>query len=84
VWELEGVIICGSDRKWVGADAKVDGNTVIVSSPKVPQPVAVRYGWATNPICNLYNGAGLPAGPFRTDDFPLTSKPTKPKSTPSS
>jgi len=45
----------------------------VLWSDKVPQPVAVRYAWADNPICNLYNGAGLPASPFRTDTFPLTT-----------
>ena len=68
--QLEGFAICGEDRKWVWADARIEGNTVIVSSEKVPSPVAVRYAWADNPTCNLYNGAGLPASPFRTDDFP--------------
>ncbi len=71
--QLEGFAICGQDRKWTWADAKIDGDTVVVSSDAVPQPVAVRYAWAQNPICNLTNAAGLPAGPFRTDDFPLTS-----------
>lgn len=81
--EIEGFIICGEDRKWAWADAKIEGDTVIVSSPKVPQPVAVRYAWENNPICNLYNGAGLPAGPFRTDNFPLTNLPApKAASTP--
>ena len=68
--ELEGFAICGSDRKWVWANAKIDGDSVVVSSPAVQTPVAVRYAWANNPTCNLYNGAELPAGPFRTDDFP--------------
>ncbi len=68
--QLEGFIICGENRKWVWADAKIEGDTVVVSSLQVPAPVAVRYAWANNPTCNLYNGAGLPAGPFRTDDFP--------------
>ena len=72
--EIEGFVICGDDRKWVWADAKVDGETVLVWSPQVPNPVAVRYAWANNPTCNLYNGTGLPAGPFRTDNFPLTAK----------
>ena len=68
--ELEGFAVCGVDRKWVWAVAKIDGDTVIVSSDKVPAPVAVRYAWSDNPTCNLFNGAGLPATPFRTDDFP--------------
>ena len=67
--ELKEFQIAGADRKWVSAQAKIDGNTVAVSAPEVQKPVAVRYGWANNPACNLYNGAGLPASPFRTDDF---------------
>ncbi len=71
--QLEGFAICGTDRKWVWANAKIDGDHVVVWSDKVTAPVAVRYAWADNPTCNLYNGAGLPASPFRTDDFaPLT------------
>lgn len=70
--EVQGFAICGADRKWVWADAKIHGSTVHVWSDKVPQPVAVRYGWADHPVCNLYNQAGLPAFPFRTDDFPGT------------
>jgi sialate O-acetylesterase len=68
--ELEGFAICGEDRKWVWADAKIDGDTVLVWSNAVARPVAVRYGWAENPTCNLGNRAGLPASPFRTDSFP--------------
>jgi sialate O-acetylesterase len=71
--QLEGFAICGEDRKWGWADATIDGDTVVVSSQKVPNPIAVRYAWADNPTCNLYNGAGLPASPFRTDDFPLST-----------
>jgi sialate O-acetylesterase len=70
---LEGFAICGEDKKWVWADAKIDGDKVVVWSNQVTAPVAVRYAWAENPTCNLYNGAGLPASPFRTDDFtPVT------------
>ena len=68
--ELQGFAICGSDHKWLWADARISGTTVIVSSPKIPNPVAVRYAWAENPTCNLYNGEGLPASPFRMDAFP--------------
>jgi sialate O-acetylesterase len=64
---LEGFAIAGEDKHFVWADAKIEGSTVVVSSPKVPNPVAVRYAWASNPVCNLYNRAGLPASPFRTD-----------------
>ncbi len=46
-----------------------EGNTIVVSSPEVTLPIAVRYAWAGNPICNLYNGVDLPASPFRTDDW---------------
>jgi len=67
---LKGFAIAGADRKFVWADARIDGQTVVVSSDKVPEPVAVRYGWADNPVCNLYNKEGLPATPFRTDDWP--------------
>ncbi len=72
--ELEGFAICGEDHKWHWADAVIEGESVLVWSAKVPQPVAVRYGWADNPTCNLSNSAGLPASPFRTDDFPATTQ----------
>ena len=67
---VKGFAIAGEDRRFVWADARIDGDTVVISSPAVPKPVAVRYGWADNPIANLYNNAGLPASPFRTDDWP--------------
>ena len=72
---LKGFAIAGADRKFVWADAVIDGETVVVSSPRVMEPVAVRYAWASNPVCNLYNGAGLPASPFRTDDWPGITGP---------
>ena len=65
----EGFWIAGSDHIFHKAEAKISGKKVIVSSPEVEFPVAVRYGWANNPYCNLVNGAGLPASPFRTDDW---------------
>ncbi len=71
--QLEGFAICGQDKKWFWADAKIEGDAVVVRSDKVPSPVAVRYAWAQNPTCNLANGAGLPASPFRTDDFPAVT-----------
>lgn len=72
---LQRFAIAGADNKFVWADAKIEGDTVIVSSPQVPQPIAVRYAWADNPVgCNLYNTANLPAAPFRTDDWPLGGK----------
>ena len=64
---LSGFAIAGEDNKFVWAKAKIDGETVLVSSPLVLKPVAVRYGWAKNPPGNLYNDGGLPASPFRTD-----------------
>ena len=75
--ELEGFTVCGLDHKWSWATAKIDGDAVVVWSDAVPEPVAVRYAWAQNPFCNLYNAAGLPASPFRTDDFPVTSAKNK-------
>ncbi|MBW3622891.1 MAG: sialate O-acetylesterase [Armatimonadetes bacterium] len=68
--ELEGFAIAGPDRMFVRADARIDGDTVVVWSDKVPNPVAVRYAWESNPPSTLYNRAGLPASPFRTDDWP--------------
>jgi sialate O-acetylesterase len=62
--------VAGADHKWFWADARIDGDAVVVSSPMVPSPVAARYAWQSNPEATLYNGAGLPAGPFRTDDWP--------------
>jgi sialate O-acetylesterase len=65
---LTGFAIAGEDRRFVWADARIDGDQVIVSSPSVPRPVAVRYAWADNPVsANLFNAEGLPASPFRTD-----------------
>lgn len=67
---LKGFAIAGEDKTFVWAEAKIEGDKVVVSSPKVKSPVAVRYAWANNPECNLFNQAGLPASPFRTDDWP--------------
>ncbi|MEI6502124.1 MAG: sialate O-acetylesterase [Armatimonadota bacterium] len=67
---LTGFQIAGADKKWFMASAHVKGDTVVVYSRKVAAPVAVRYGWGDNPRCNLYNAAGLPASPFRTDEWP--------------
>lgn len=67
---LHEFAISGPNRSFVRANAKLEGNTVVVWHPSVPNPVAVRYGWANNPIqVNLYNKEGLPASPFRTDDW---------------
>ncbi|MEM7683095.1 MAG: sialate O-acetylesterase [Planctomycetota bacterium] len=69
--ELAHFAIAGEDRVWHWARAQIDGEAVLVSSPEVAAPVAVRYGFRMNPRgANLYNRAGLPASPFRTDDWP--------------
>ena len=65
-----GFAIAGADRRWYWADARITGDSIVVSSPNVPKPVAVRYGWADNPPNTLRNREGLPAAPFRTDDWP--------------
>jgi sialate O-acetylesterase len=68
--KLERFAIAGEDKRWVWADAVIDGETIVVSSPDVPKPVAVRYAYSMNPEgCNLYNKEGLPASPFRTDSW---------------
>lgn len=71
--KLTGFAIAGADRKFVWADAKIDGNTVVVSSPSAAAPAAVRYAWQIGAEACLFNGAGLPASPFRTDDWPMTT-----------
>jgi len=67
---LTGFTIAGVDRKFTRATARIEGGVVVVSSPDVSNPVAVRYAWADNPACSLVNNSGLPAMPFRTDDWP--------------
>lgn len=68
---VTGFAIAGADKKWFAAKAEIVGkNRVLVSSEVVPEPSAVRYAWADNPVCNLYNRAGLPVTPFRTDEWP--------------
>ncbi|HEY8666508.1 MAG TPA: sialate O-acetylesterase, partial [Tepidisphaeraceae bacterium] len=74
---LKGFTIAGEDKKFVAADAKIDGKSVLVSSAKVDKPVAVRYcfvNWPGDENVTLFNTAGLPASSFRTDDWPLTTK----------
>jgi sialate O-acetylesterase len=66
---LRGFEIAGADHVFHGGHATIEGDTVLVNNRQVPHPVAVRYGWKNYPICNLYNEAGLPASPFRTDDW---------------
>jgi len=65
---LAGFEIAGADGKYVAADAKIDGSSVIVSNTAVPDPVSVRYAWAANPTCNLYNREALPASPFQAPE----------------
>ncbi|OGV49436.1 MAG: hypothetical protein A2X49_13190 [Lentisphaerae bacterium GWF2_52_8] len=73
--ELKQFAIAGEDKIFEWAEAKIEGHSVIVSSPTLEKPVAVRYAWADNPAgCNLYNKEGLPAAPFRTDTWPLTTE----------
>lgn len=75
---LKGFSICGADRKFFGAQAEIrPDHTVAVWSSNVSKPIAVRYGWADYPVVNLWNKDGLPASPFRTDDFPMTIDPAR-------
>jgi sialate O-acetylesterase len=71
---LTGFTIAGEDGHFVNAEAVIQGDKVIVSSPKIAQPAAVRFGWANYPQVNLWNKDGLPASPFRTDDWPIGEK----------
>jgi sialate O-acetylesterase len=76
--KLTGFAVAGADRKFHWADAQICGkNRVVVSSPLVPRPVAVRFGWDDFPIVNLFSRDGLPVSPFRTDDFPMTTAPKR-------
>ncbi len=80
VKEARGFAVCGEDKVWHNANGEVRGNDKVeVWSAAVANPIAVRYAWADNPVCNLTTMQGLPVTPFRTDDFELT---TKPKPTP--
>lgn len=67
--------VAGADQAWHWADARIDGDTIIVSAAAVPAPVAVRYAWQANPLATLFNGRGLPAAPFRSDDWAPAKKP---------
>lgn len=74
--EITGFTVCGEDRKWQPATAKlIGGNQVELTSTLVPKPTAVRYAWADNPVCNLFSADGLPVTPFRTDDFERITRP---------
>jgi sialate O-acetylesterase len=74
---LKGFTIAGEDRQFHNAEAVIEGTTVVVSSSRVAKPAAVRYGWANFPVVNLWNKAGLPAPPFRTDDWPGITHPDR-------
>lgn len=75
--ELKRFAIAGADQQFAWAEARIDGDTVVVRADPVAAPVAVRYAFEINPAgANLYNREGLPASPFRTDDWPV---PTQPK-----
>ncbi len=69
----QGFLVAGVDHVWHAAAARIEGDAVIVSTPDVASPVAVRYGWANAPTATLRNQAGLPAAPFRSDAWPSTS-----------
>jgi sialate O-acetylesterase len=76
VAEVRGFAVCGADKVWHWAQGKVIGsNQVDVWCDEVSDPIAVRYAWADNPVCNLFSNDGLPVTPFRSDDFEMTTKP---------
>ena len=76
--KLEEFSVAGDYRKWFWADARIEGDNVVVSSPSVPTPTQVRYAWQSNPAATLFNGAGLPAVPFRTDTWPGKTEEHRP------
>ena len=79
VTEVRGFTLCGADKVWHNATAKIVApNQVEVTCAAVPAPIAVRYAWADNPACNLFSDDGLPVTPFRSDDFEMTTKPKAP------
>ncbi|HXW13702.1 MAG TPA: sialate O-acetylesterase [Terriglobia bacterium] len=71
---LMGFDIAGEDQQFLPAEAQIEGSDVVLSSSRVANPVAARYAWANDPKCNLYNKQGLPAPPFRTDDWPVSTQ----------
>ena len=75
--DIKGFAVAGDDHKFQWAKATVVGNDVVLNAAGVPNPVAARYDWASNPQGNLVNAAGLPAFPFRTDDWPGVMVPKK-------
>ncbi len=80
--QLEAFLVAGAGNTFVPAEAALDGDNVVVWSAAVPQPTAVRYAWANNPTTTLFNQAGLPASPFRTDALPPAVKPPAPVTSP--
>jgi sialate O-acetylesterase len=76
---LTGFEVAGADKKFHPADAKIRGDLVVVTSKEVEKPVAVRFGWANYPEVNFWNKDGLPATPFRTDDWPGVTWPKEAK-----
>jgi sialate O-acetylesterase len=79
VAEARGFTVCGADKVWYNATAKIVApNQVEVTCAAVAAPIAVRYAWADNPVCNLFSDDGLPVTPFRSDDFAMTTKPKPP------
>jgi sialate O-acetylesterase len=75
---LTAFAVAGEDRRFGWAEARIEGDEVVVWSPQVARPVAVRYAFGNNPAASLYNSEGLPAGSFRTDDWPLPQPEKKP------
>jgi len=66
--EVTGFEVAGPDGKYSAADARIEGESVVVSSAAVLKPVSVRYAWAASPNCNLFNKEGLPASPFQASE----------------
>ncbi len=79
VADARGFAICGEDKVWHWAKGKIVGKDAVdLTSDAIPKPVAVRYAWADNPVCNLFSNDGLPVTPFRTDEFEMITKPAPP------
>jgi sialate O-acetylesterase len=76
--KLQEFSVAGPDHTWHWAEARIDGDTVVLSSPDVLDPKEARYAWQSNPAATLYNGAGLPAVPFRTDNWPGITEAHRP------
>ena len=83
VLDAIGFAVCGEDKVWHPAKGRIVGkDQVVISSDAVAAPVAVRYAWADNPVCNLFSNDGLPVTPFRTDDFEMSTQPKPPAKAP--